>query len=99
MSRRLTDQRISCETPPPPRGDAPGPPPPEAYHARRRKRWLVSCIRLLGGANSRLIVRLDAEDVELVAVRVAEVARVETRCATRPRCPLVGRSQLDCLLV
>ena len=44
-----TDWRISCEPPPPPRDDAPVPPPPEGYHARRGKRWLVGCIRLLGG--------------------------------------------------
>src|SRR5262245_13490147 len=47
----LTTLRISCETPPPPCCVAPERPPPGAYHARRSTRWLVSCIRLLGGAH------------------------------------------------
>jgi hypothetical protein len=46
--------RIRCEAPPPPCCVAPQRPPPEAYHALRSTRWLVSCIRLLGGGPAEL---------------------------------------------
>jgi hypothetical protein len=48
----LTDRRISCEAPPPPCDVAPERPPPEIYHALRSTRWIVSCLRLLGGGLS-----------------------------------------------